>query len=99
MRHSTQQGLTPKRVTVAISIPSSYYEKVWYEKNPPAAGAPPQKPDATALAEIESKVKGDVESAVVALLPAAGRRDRSFSARQGDHVPAFARPGDRQASH
>ncbi|HEX4144390.1 MAG TPA: flagellar M-ring protein FliF C-terminal domain-containing protein [Pirellulales bacterium] len=70
VRHSIQQGLTPKRVTVAISIPSSYYEKVWYEKNPPAAGAPPQKPDATALAEIESKVKGDVESAVVALLPA-----------------------------
>jgi flagellar M-ring protein FliF len=70
VRHSTQQGLTPKRVTVAVSIPSSYYEKVWYEKNPAAPGAPPQKPDATALADIESKVRGDVESAVVALLPA-----------------------------
>ena len=69
VRHSTQQGLTPKRVTVAISIPSSYYEKVWYEKNPPAPGAAPQKPDATALAEIETNVKRDVEAAVVSLLP------------------------------
>ncbi len=69
VRHSTQQGLTPARVTVAVSIPSSYYEKVWYERNPPAAGAAAQKPDATALANIESTVKGDVESAVVALLP------------------------------
>jgi flagellar M-ring protein FliF len=70
VRHSTQQGLTPKRVTVAISIPSSYYEKVWYERNPAVPGAPPQKPDATALANIESTVKGEIESAVVALLPA-----------------------------
>ena len=70
MRHSTQQGLTPKRVTVAVSIPSSYYEKVWLERNPAAPGAAPQKPDATALADIESKVSGDVETAVVALLPA-----------------------------
>ena len=68
VRHFTQQGLTPERVTVAVSIPSSYYEKVWYERNP-RRRAPPQKPDATALAAIESTVKGDVETAVVALLP------------------------------
>ncbi|HTU25815.1 MAG TPA: flagellar M-ring protein FliF C-terminal domain-containing protein [Pirellulales bacterium] len=69
IRHSIQQGLTPKRVTVAISIPSSYYEKVWYERHPATPGTPTEKPDANALAAIESQVKGDVESAVVALLP------------------------------
>ena len=88
VRHFTQQGLTPKRVTVAVSIPSSYYEKVWYERNPPVAGAPAAKPDATALADIESKVKGDVENAVVALLPApAGGRHRSRF--RGSEVTTF----------
>jgi flagellar M-ring protein FliF len=69
VRHVSQQGLTPKRVTVAISIPSGYFEKVWFEKNPPAAGAAPQKPDVAALKEIELIVKKDVQTAVVALLP------------------------------
>ena len=40
VKHFTQQGLTPKRVTVAVSIPSSYYEKVWYERHPATPGAP-----------------------------------------------------------
>jgi flagellar M-ring protein FliF len=67
--HRKQQGLTPERAKVAVAIPSSYYDKVWYERNPPAAGQDPKKPDAAALAEIERKVKEDVQNAVLALLP------------------------------
>jgi len=65
----TQHGLTPKRVTVSIGIPSSYYERVWLERNPASEGQPAKKADANALADIESKVKIDVENAVVNLIP------------------------------
>jgi flagellar M-ring protein FliF len=64
-----QQGLTPLKVKVAVSIPSSYYTNIWLERNPPAAGAEPAKPDAAALAEIERQVKDDVKNTVVPLLP------------------------------
>lgn len=64
-----QQGLTPLKVKVAVSIPSSYYTNIWLERNPPAAGADPAKPDAAALAEIERQVKDDVKNTVVPLLP------------------------------
>jgi flagellar M-ring protein FliF len=71
--HSTtrimQHGLTPKNVTVQVGIPTTYYEKVWLERNPPVAGQPVKKPDANAIKDIETKVKIDVERAVVALLP------------------------------
>lgn len=64
-----QHGLTPKNVTVQVGIPVTYYEKVWYERNPQVEGQPPKKPDANAITDIETKVKIDVERAVVALLP------------------------------
>ncbi len=67
---TVQHGLTPKRVTVSVSVPSTYYERVWAERNPPAEGQPVKKPDAQALLDIETKVKTDIEGAVVALLPA-----------------------------
>jgi flagellar M-ring protein FliF len=65
----SQHGLTPKNVTVQVGIPSTYYEKVWYERNPLVPGQPAKKPDANAITDIETKVKIDVERAVVALLP------------------------------
>jgi flagellar M-ring protein FliF len=64
-----QQGLTPQKVKVAVSIPTSYYVSIWDQRNPPAAGAEPAKPDAAALAEIERQVKEDVKNTVVPLLP------------------------------
>jgi flagellar M-ring protein FliF len=64
-----QQGLTPERVKVAVAVPTSYYSKVWQERNPPAEGQPAAKPDTAAIAEIERQVKDDIKNAVVALLP------------------------------
>ena len=69
LRRTSQHGLTPKRVTVAVAIPTSYYEKIWAERNPAVEGQPAKKPDANALQDIETKVKTDVERAVVSLLP------------------------------
>ncbi len=64
--------LTPKRVTVAVSVPSSYYEKVWIERNPPPAGQEVKKPDAAALLEIKNEVKTSIQDTVNALLPSVG---------------------------
>lgn len=71
-RTSTQSkkiGLTPKRVTVSIGIPVSYYEKVWKEKNPTTAGEEPKKPDDNLLTQIKGRIIGEIEKQVVALLP------------------------------
>jgi flagellar M-ring protein FliF len=65
-----QIGLTPSRVKVAIAIPTSYYSRVWQERNPVVGDQPAAKPDSAVLAEIERQVKEDVRKAVVTLLPA-----------------------------
>jgi flagellar M-ring protein FliF len=64
-----QAGMTPKQVKVAVAIPTSYYDKIWQERNPAAAGQEPKQPDAAALAEIERQVNEKVKNQVVTLLP------------------------------
>jgi flagellar M-ring protein FliF len=62
--------LTPQKVKVSIGVPSSYFEKVWRERNPTEEGAEPKEPDAGQLTTIEAEVKKEIEDAVVNLLPA-----------------------------
>jgi flagellar M-ring protein FliF len=50
-------GLTPKRVTVTVGVPYSYYEKIWKERNPAVNG---QAKTATPT-EMEQLVKGEGE--------------------------------------
>lgn len=64
-------GLTPQRVSISVAIPSSYFEKVCREKNPPEAGQQPQTPDRTALEEIRREVSTEIRQYVAALLPPA----------------------------
>ncbi len=66
-RHIVREGRTPKRVTVSIAVPHSYYEEVWRKRNP--ALAPYHRPDAVALAEIEAGEKQSIAAAVAALVP------------------------------
>jgi len=68
----SQHGLTPKRVTVSVGVPSNYYTKIWNERNPPADGQPPKKPTDAEIQTIETKVKADLENTVVQLLPSPG---------------------------
>ena len=70
-KHTKQVPMTPnpQHITAQIGIPSSYYEKIWTERNPPADGQPAKKPEQAALDEIASNVRKDVEKAVNALLP------------------------------
>jgi flagellar M-ring protein FliF len=65
-----KEGLTPKRVAVAIGIPRSYFKKVWKERNPPAEGEEPQTPDQAALKTIENEVTAEIKQYVAPVLPA-----------------------------
>ncbi|MCE9607540.1 MAG: hypothetical protein K8U03_21850 [Planctomycetia bacterium] len=62
-------GLTPKRVAVAIGVPSDYFEKVWQVQNPPADGAEKKKPDAAALATVEASETKRIKEHVMQLIP------------------------------
>lgn len=62
-------GLTPERVTVAIGIPSSHYEKIWRNRNPVAEGEPQPEPDANQLRLIEQEEQDKIQRYVAQLLP------------------------------
>lgn len=66
---SRKAGLTPKRVTVTVGVLSSYYEKIWRERNPTPTGAPPKQPDANALATIETDEQEKIRKYVFQLIP------------------------------
>jgi flagellar M-ring protein FliF len=71
-------GLTPKRVTIAVAIPASYYERVWLRNNPPAEGEEPGKPDENAIKSLKTQIKTDITSQVNNLLPTVPRGDDPF---------------------
>jgi len=63
-------GLTPKRVTMSIGVPSSYFLKVWQERNPAQGGAAPKTPDQAALDQIRTEETTKIKEHIAALLPA-----------------------------
>ena len=66
---SEEIGLTPRRVTVSVGIPTSYFEEVWRRQNPTPPGQPPQTPDPKALADIETEETTKIQNHVVPLIP------------------------------
>jgi len=63
------QGLTPKRVTVSVSVPSSYFEKVWREQNQPEEGQEPATPEQSDLDKIRATEEAKIKDAIAILLP------------------------------
>lgn len=63
-----REGRTPKRVTVSVAIPNTYYEEIWRKQRPPVVGGYRREPDVQALAEIESAEKKKIETAILPLL-------------------------------
>jgi flagellar M-ring protein FliF len=57
-------GLTPKEVQALISVPSSYYRRVWDNKKKDGS-----EPTETELLEIETAVRLNIEKSVVKILP------------------------------
>jgi flagellar M-ring protein FliF len=66
-------GLTPKQVSVAVGIPTNYFEKVWQERNS-EPGSEPKKPDKAALdliaQEETDKIRRHVAGIIAPMLPA-----------------------------
>lgn len=62
-------GHIPKTVTVAVGVPSSYYVKVWQERNSGFGGQPPVKPKPEDLVQIEEEQKSNIHNMVEKLLP------------------------------
>ncbi|HZZ73865.1 MAG TPA: hypothetical protein VFE24_16555 [Pirellulales bacterium] len=61
--------LAPQRVTVSVSIPSSYVERLWQERNPPPAGQEPKKPDRAGFKDIETEIVAKIKTHLNGLLP------------------------------
>jgi len=59
-----------KQVKAVVSIPSSYFQKVWQQRNPPPAGEKPKTPSSTDLDTIRQEVIARCEKNVAGLLPA-----------------------------
>lgn len=62
-------SLTPKRVTVTVGIPSSFYEKIWRERNPAPLGQAAPPLDKKAIEQIELDEIKKVQTAVTNLIP------------------------------
>jgi flagellar M-ring protein FliF len=60
-------GLTPKRVSVTVGIPASYFVKVWQERNAEPGKEP--KPDKTAVDTLRQEESTKIQKHVAALLP------------------------------
>lgn len=81
-------GLTPRRVTVSVGVPSHYYEQLWQERNPTPPGESPPRPDTAALAQIESEESAKIRNHVAAMLP---RPDATADLASLVTVTTFAR--------
>jgi flagellar M-ring protein FliF len=69
---SENVGLTPLHESVSIGIPTSYYENVWLQRNPPKPGEEAKKPEQAALDTIRTEVEANVKKAIAPLLMASG---------------------------
>lgn len=68
-RPISKAGLTPKRVTVSVGIPSSHYEEVWRQRNPAAADSKSLQPNSEALRQIEAEVSANIKQQVAHVVP------------------------------
>jgi flagellar M-ring protein FliF len=63
---------------VSIGVPTSYFKKVWQERNPVEPGQPPKLPDQAALAQIRAEECAKIQRHVAQLLPAADGQAKSL---------------------
>lgn len=63
-------GLLPKRVTVAVGVPTSYFSELWHSRNPTPAGEEPKQPTPDELKAIEQEEVQKIRNHVAPLIPA-----------------------------
>jgi len=64
-----QAGLLPKRVTVAVTVPTSYFEQIWQRDNPTQEGEEPKRPELSDLEPIRTLRIAKIKETVTALIP------------------------------
>jgi flagellar M-ring protein FliF len=62
-------GLTPKRISVSVGIPSTYFESVWRQRNPASPGQAPRALDKNALDQIQKDETDKIRAHVSTLIP------------------------------
>lgn len=62
-------GLLPKRVTVSVAIPASYFRRIWEQRQGDPAANPQQAPSAQDLEKIRTDELTKIRTHVAALLP------------------------------
>ena len=62
-------GLTPKRVKVAVGVPSTYIDKIWRKKNPVKEGESPVEPTDVQLGQVRDEVVEKLNRHVKSLIP------------------------------
>lgn len=65
-KHIVREGRTPKRVTVSVAVPHTYYEQVWRKRH--VSPHSQRMPRDGELAEIEQAEKKNIEAAIAPLL-------------------------------
>jgi flagellar M-ring protein FliF len=62
-------GLTPTLVTASIGVPTSHFEAVWRQHNPPQPGEAAKTPTQADLDQVRTQEIAKIKSAVTGLLP------------------------------
>ena len=62
-------GLTPKKVKATVTVPASWFAKIWARNNPPAPGEQPKTPTQNDLAPIRTEEIAKIKSIVSQLIP------------------------------
>ena len=74
----SEVGLRPNRVSVAVSVPTSYYDKVWAAQNPPEEGDQLKAPTPNEMDRLISEVDTVIRNTVAGLLPPKPAGDDSW---------------------
>jgi flagellar M-ring protein FliF len=73
-RRTQIKGFTPKEVWATVTIPHSYVETVWKQRNPEAKAAPKEED----LKLVQDELKTKIENIVVPLLPRQNKGENQF---------------------
>lgn len=61
--------LTPNRVAVTVGVPTTYFERIWQNENPPPDGEEPRKPTKTELQPVIATESTKIQDYVAQLIP------------------------------
>ncbi len=62
-------GHLPRRVTVVVGIPTSYFDSIWHKQNPTKEGEEAKAPEQSALDQIQQVEIAKIQKHVAGLLP------------------------------